>query len=257
MARSLAVLAPPGFLWFPRRCWPRWNAGPKSHNGAHLREGTHSGAADCEAATDVCSRIGRSVIHVLAEKASTSRLAPITAEVRPSPQARIARRQPMLVLALDAGLARFWQKRPARAALSHVPPRKVYIPSTFCEAATDVGIREGRGLYPILAEKASTSRFTIVTAEVRPSSQVRIARRQPSQVAALLAGLSRFWQKRPARAASVQLPPRLTLHPKVTTSAPDGAELLSLSPLPPALSTRQACVQLLQSALPICRSRFR
>ena len=126
----------------------------------------------------------------------------------------------MLVLALDAGLARFWQKRPARAALSHVPPRKAHIPSTFCEAATDVGIREGRGLYPILAEKASTSRFTIVTAEVRPSSQVRIARRQPSQAAALLAGLFRFWQKRPARAASVQLPPRLTLHPKVYNKRP-------------------------------------
>ena len=32
-ARSLAVLAPPGCLWFPRRCWPGRNASPKSHSG--------------------------------------------------------------------------------------------------------------------------------------------------------------------------------------------------------------------------------
>ena len=56
------------------------------------------------------------------------------------------------------------------------------IPNTTCEAATVTGAGNGRQLSKGLAEKASTRPPRPIAAEVRPASQIRLARRQPMRV---------------------------------------------------------------------------
>ena len=170
--------------------------------------------AVCEAATDVGVGVGRGIVHILAEKASTRPIIPTAAEVRPPSQSAACEAatdvRAGVGLRFDPVLAEKASTRPVTPCAAEVRPPSQ---NTTCEAATDIRVCAGRGINEMLAEKASTSTAIPYTAEVRPTSQTRLARRQPSGASAQEAGEMKCWQKRPAPDPFPKPPPRSNSHP--------------------------------------------
>ena len=171
----------PGPVLFLPVCCRKRNANPKSH-AVRAPVGTRLPVtANCEAATETRTHSGRGVEEIQAEKARTSTVIPCTAEVRLASQKRNTRAEAMVARgATDRpGPVLFLpvccRKRNANPKSHAVrAPVGTRLPVTAsCEAATDIGIRVGRRISIIQAEKARTSTVIPTTAEVRLASHIQ------------------------------------------------------------------------------------
>ena len=153
------------------------------------------------------------------ERNTNPKLHTVRPSVKNRLRVRVARRQPTLVLTVDAGLFRLQAKRPAKPALPQFAPRSGLYPK-FSKAGTAFahGLLAApayvvflRGYCPKWSAnpKLHTVRFS-----VKNRLRVRIARRQPTLGLAADAGLLKLQAKRPAKPALFHVAPRLGLRPK-------------------------------------------
>ena len=196
------LLAAPARVVFLRGCCPKWNTNPKLH------------------------------------------------AVRPSIKnrlrVRIARRQPTLGLAADAGLLKLQAKRPAKPASAEAAPRSGLHPkfskagATFARGllAAPARVVFLRGCCP---ERNTNPKLHTVRPSVKNRLRVRVARRQPTLVLTVDAGLFRLQAKRPAKPALPQFAPRSGLYPKFSKAGTAFARGLLAAP---------ACVVFLRGCCP-------
>ena len=139
---------------------------------------------------------------------------------------RLARRQPMLPLALDAGLLRLQAKRPAKPAFPQFAPRSGLHPEISKTGATfarRVLAAPARSVFlrDCCPERNANPKLHAVRLSVKNRLRVwRLARRQPMLVFTVDAGFIKLQAKRPAKPALLHAAPRSGLRPKFPRPGP-------------------------------------